>query len=262
MHLKHPSFTTLILLGLLLSGPVRADDQASNTESRLREALRNSMLQLRDAQTQVATLQAAQAESDKAVADLKANIDTLNTQIATLTKQSADDKAAADKTIADLNAQVTALTAQLGKFTDAIAAWKTAYNQVTQVASAKETERAKLAVQVIMLQRVVDDREAKNFELYMLGTDLLKHYQSVSLGETIEAREPFVGISRVKLESLVQDYKDKLLDQRISAGDTPAPRLASSTPSTPAASTVAASGNEPPLPDKAPETASQDDDKP
>jgi hypothetical protein len=31
------------------------------------------------------------------------------------------------------------------------------------------------------------------------------------------AREPFIGTTRVKIENLVQGYKDKILDNRISA---------------------------------------------
>ena len=61
------------------SHSARAQDAAPETaESRLRDALRSTMLQLRDAQGQVATLQASQAQSDKDNAELKAKIDTLD----------------------------------------------------------------------------------------------------------------------------------------------------------------------------------------
>jgi len=35
------------------------------------------------------------------------------------------------------------------------------------------------------------------------------------LGEAIGAKEPFVGTTRVKLETYVQDFQDKLTDQKI-----------------------------------------------
>ncbi|MCE0484089.1 MAG: hypothetical protein LV479_07615 [Methylacidiphilales bacterium] len=202
-------------------GTLRADDQSATTESRLRDALRNTMGQLRDAQNQLVTLQAAQARSDKDTADLKAKVDAFNAQITTLTKQSADDKATSDKSIADLNAQVTDQAGQIARLNQSLAEWKNAYNQVTQLAAAREDARAKLALQVVLLQRTVDDREAKNLELYKTGSEILTRYEKFGLGEAIEAREPFVGLSRVKLETLVQGYKDKLLDQTITPGQPP-----------------------------------------
>ena len=212
------SLLAMVILTALSLGISRADDAPSTTESRLREALKNTMLQLRDAQNQAATLQAAKDQADKDNADLKAKVDALNAQITTLTKQSADDKDAADKSIAALNAQVADQTGQIGRLNDALKQWKDAYNQTSQLAAAKEAARAQLAVQAALLQRTVDDREIKNFALFKLGNEILTRYEKFGLGDAIGAKEPFVGISRVKLEALVQDYKDKILDQTITAG--------------------------------------------
>ncbi len=187
------------------------------------------MTQLRDAQNQIVTLQTAQAQSDKDNADLKAKVDAQSDQIKNLTDQASADKAASDKTIADLNSQVADLTGQTGRLNDALKQWKDAYNQVTQLATATEAERARLAVQSATLQRLVDDRENKNLTLYKLGGEILTRYEEFSLGEAITAKEPFVGITRVKLENLVQDYKNKLLDQAIVSGQ-PAPSTPLSKP--------------------------------
>src|SRR5580700_8575181 len=89
-----------LLISMLSSGTVRAADQANSPEERLRGMLRSTMLQLRDAQNQVATLQSAQTESEKAKKELSDRLDEL-------TKQAAVDKDAATKAIADLNAKVT-----------------------------------------------------------------------------------------------------------------------------------------------------------
>jgi hypothetical protein len=213
------------ILLLLLAAPrlSPADDSGpSPTEIRLREALRDTMLQLRDAQNQIVTLQNTQAQSDKDNTDLKAKVDAQSSQIKSLTDQAADDKAASDKAIADLKSQVTDLTGENGRLNDALKQWKGAYNQVSQLATATEAERAKLAIQSATLQRLVDDRENKNVALYKVGSEILTRYEQFSLGDAIGAKEPFVGISRVKLENLVQDYKNKLLDQAITSSP-PAP---------------------------------------
>jgi len=215
---------------VLFPGALRAQDAAPETaESRLRDALRTTMLQLRDAQGQVATLQASQAQSDQDNAALKAKVDALTGQIASLTKQSADDKAASDKAIADLKAQNADQVTQIGKLNDALAAWQKDDKQYVQLARDKEAARASLAAQVILLQRVIDDRERKNLALYNLGNEILTRYEKYGLGEALAAKEPFTGLTRVKLQELVQDYQDKIADQRVTPGQIP-PALASQGP--------------------------------
>ena len=226
-----------------LFGGLRADDAAPSTETRLRQALRDTMLQLRDAQNQQVTLQAAQAASDAANKDLQARLDTLTAQLNTLTKQSADDKAASDKSIADLNAKVTDQTGQITRLNQSLAEWKNAYNQATQLAAAREAARDQLALQAALLQRTVDDREMKNLELYKTGTEILTRYEKFSLGDALAAKEPFVGLTRVKLENLVQDYKDKLLNGTFTPG--PPPPVAGSQPA-PAHSTAQTTPSGPP----------------
>jgi hypothetical protein len=208
------------LFALLLANPkVRAADQANSPEDRLRQMLRSTMLQLRDAQNQVATLQSAQTESEKAKKDLSDRLDEL-------TKQAAADKDAATKSIADLNAKVTDQNTLINQMKDALEKWKEAYNKAVELANTKEAQRAKFESQAIALQRRVEDDETKNLALYNLGKEILGRYERFGLGTAITAREPFVGITKVKLENLVQDYSDKLLDQTIKPGASvpPAPK--------------------------------------
>jgi len=212
-----------ILLPMLIPALSHADDAAPTAESRLRQALRDTMMQLRDAQNQAVTLQAAQAQNDKDKADLQAKVDDLTAKLKTATEQAAADKAASDKSISDLQAQVTDLTGQVARLNDGVKQWKDAYNQAAQLAAEKEAARAQYAMQATVLQRTVDDREAKNLALYKLGNDILKRYEQFGLGDAITAKEPFVGVTRVKLENLVQDYKNKLLDQAITSGQPLAP---------------------------------------
>jgi len=221
MSSNRTSFLFIVIVASLSLSSLQAQDASNSTETRLREALRNTAAQLNDAQNQVVTLQASQAQSDKDNADLKAKVDALTAQVAALTKQSADDKATSDKAIADLNAQVADQSGQIARLNQALTEWKNAYNQVTQLATAKEDARAKLALQAALLQRPVDDREAKNIALYRTGSEILTRYEKFGLGDAIGAKEPFVGITRVKLESLVQDYKDKLLNQTVTSGQPP-----------------------------------------
>ena len=272
MHRNHLCLVVLALIGTAGSTAPAADSAQSNTESRLRDALRSTMLQLRDAQGQLITLQAAQVESNKEKADRGAKIDALNGQVKTLVEQAASDKAASEKTIADLkqgnsdlvthmvdalSTQINSLSkpgpdnkavldktiaamksqnpdlaTQLDQYDTDIQLWTTGFNQYVQLATKTEAERAKVAAQAIMLQRVVEDREIKNLELFKTGNEILDRYEKFSMGDALGAKEPFIGITRVKLQEFIQDYKDKLAAQKIAIGQ--APTVAVQQPGSPA----------------------------
>lgn len=204
-----------ILLSIAASS-VLAADQPSPAELKMRESLRNTMMQLRTAETERANLQAAQAE-------LEQKNKTLATQVEALTKQAAEDKAKADKTTADLTDKVAARDTEIVQYKETIEKWKTEFVKLSEVAKTKESERARLEAKSIALDRQVADQFRKNEAMYKLGTEILSRYEKFGLGEALTAREPFVGITRVKFENLMQDYSDKLNDNRIKPPAAPAP---------------------------------------
>jgi hypothetical protein len=193
-------------LFLLTCGAPRAaaDDDAA---TRLRETLRSTALQLRDAQNQIANLQGAQADSD-------AKNKALTDQLALIKKHSTDDKAVADAAIAAFTIKATDQAAEIAKLKDLLGKWQAAYRQVHDDAGVAEAERTKLADEKLVLERRVAYLEAKNVALFNLGNEILGRYEDFSLGNALSAKEPFIGVTRVKLENLVQDYQDKLLDQK------------------------------------------------
>jgi hypothetical protein len=87
---------------------------------------------------------------------------------------------------------------------------------------AKQTEgkRAELASKIILMDRRLADLQSKNAEMYRLGTEVLDRYAQFGLGTAIAAREPFVGITKVKFQTLVQDYQTKLTEQTVKREET------------------------------------------
>ena len=88
-------------------------------------------------------------------------------------------------------------------------------------ARTKEDERAKLAAEALALKRTITDRETKNIALFNVAIEVLDRFEKYALGKALAAREPFIGTTRVKVENLVQGYKDKILDNRIGATKPP-----------------------------------------
>jgi chromosome segregation ATPase len=219
-------FLLFLLAPLALEALQAQDANPQDAElTAMRAKLRDFAGQLQDAQNQVVTLQAQDAQDQKAKADLQARADALSAQLKTVSDQAAADKADMTKQIADLKADVADKTGQIGRLNDGLRQWKTAYDQTAQLAATNEAARKQYALQATLLQRTVDDREVKNLALYKLANDILTRYEKFGLGEAIEAKEPFVGLSRVKLETLVQDYKNKILDQAVTSGQAPATSL-------------------------------------
>ena len=209
MKRSHISFFVAGALALGLTAPLFSAD-AENAEARLRDTLRTTMLQLRSTQNDLASSQAAQFA-------LTEEKKTLSSQNDAMKKQAVADHLESDKTIADLKAVTAGHVEDIAKLTDTLAKTKAALEQASALARAKEEERARTASELIVAQRRGDDLHTKNLALFKLGNEILVRYEKFGLGDALSAREPFVGLTRVKLENFVQDYADKLADQRAPA---------------------------------------------
>lgn len=64
--------------------------------------------------------------------------------------------------------------------------------------------------------------ESKNVQLIELNGELLERYRAKSCADALAEEEPFTGIARVRLESLVQEYRDRLARERFRSADAPA----------------------------------------
>jgi hypothetical protein len=238
----------LIAAALLVAGPsqvLQAETaQPSAAENKLRESLRNTMLQLRNSENDKAVAQAAVAEAeDKNKA--------LTEQVEKIMKQLAADKAAADKAAADLNAKLEQRDGQIAELRDALEKLKGEFKKMTIVAETKEAQRAKLEEQNIQLNRRVADQQTKNAGMFRVANEILVRYEKFGLGDALTAREPFTGITKVKLQSLFEEYRDQLADQRIKPADASlGPVGATSAPDKPAKqkTTQAKTGEQKPKP--------------
>jgi chromosome segregation ATPase len=199
-----------LMLGALCLGgaqAIPAADSPPTVETQLRERLRDTVLQLRAAETERAALQAAQAQS----ADEKK---ALTAQLVAITKEANANKLAAkvaDSLNDSLKSQVTRQDKEMAQLKEAIENCR----QEAELVRNKEMERAKRQDEVVIdLERLVADRQAKNLALYKIASEILQRYQQFGLGDALTAREPFVGVTRVKLQNLVQDYQDKIQNER------------------------------------------------
>lgn len=206
-----------LLLLLALAAPVLAQQDPAAENAKLREALRATAVQLRTAQADLANAQATTAAADAKNKTLEQQLAKSGESLAAQTKRASEDKVASEKTIASLNNKVAERDKRIAEYTDALGKWKAAYQQAANTAQAKENERATAATQAATLKNTLADRERKNIALFNTANEILDRYRDHALGKAILAKEPFTQTTRVKIETLVQGYHDRILDNRISA---------------------------------------------
>jgi len=207
-HIIRPLMRLGIFLMIAASAGASEKKGVNPAEQKMRETIRNTMIQLRDANAKLATVQAAQAEAEEKVKELQG-------QLEELTKKSSAEKKAANETIDDLQTKLATSEHQVNHLTESLGKWKLGYAKLADYAKATEGKRAELASKIILLDRRIADQQIKNAEMYRLGNEVLDRYAQFGLGTAISAREPFVGITKVKFQNLVQDYQNKLTDQTI-----------------------------------------------
>jgi chromosome segregation ATPase len=201
--------TTALLAAILLASAAASRAQEDET-AKFREALRDTMLKLRDAQNQLAAAQAAQYAAESQAAELA-------DKNKALAKELSDERNTSTNLISGLNKKLAERDASIAELQATLAKWKTAHTEIAKLATQRELQRQKLAAEKLALERKVQDQQFKNIEMYKAAMEVLGRYEKFGLGDAILAREPFTAAQRVKFQNLAQDFADQLTDARIPA---------------------------------------------
>ncbi|ATQ66864.1 MULTISPECIES: hypothetical protein [Methylosinus] len=174
---------------------------ADSDGDRLRDALRGAIMQQRALEDQRAALQAKLTEAESARARLEGQIKTAKGEVKAAEK-------AHREAIEEFNQRLADRDQTLEK-------WKVAYEEAADVARAKDAERAKFEAQAASFKASLKVCKTKNAELGKIGRELLQHYESANFADLAMASEPLTGVRRVEIQNLLQDYNDKILDQKV-----------------------------------------------
>lgn len=209
--MKHLFILILALTSVTLHAAEPADPDA-----KLREALRATAVQLRTAQADLANAQATTAAAEQKTKTLEKQLADSSEKLVAQGKRASEEKTAADKTIATLNNKLAERDQRLTEYEQALEKWKLAYQQAATVAQTKDSEKTQLATEAATLKHTIADRERKNLTLFNTANEILDRYQNYALGKSLLAKEPFTQTTRVKIETQVQGYQDRIIDNRIS----------------------------------------------
>ena len=210
--MKKNLISGLAILSLLATAGPSVYSAEEDPTAKFREALKNTMLKLRDAQGQLANAQAATIAAESKVEDLTSKNENL-------TKDLVSERNAASTQISDLNKKISVRDDSISELQASLANWKKSYEDVTKLAAQRENQRAIFEAKAIKLERQVEDQKFRNIQMHKIGMGILDRYEKFGLGDAILAREPFTAVQRVKFQNLIQDFSEELNDARIPANE-------------------------------------------
>jgi chromosome segregation ATPase len=195
--MKHLRTCFIGALSLLCVTAARADTESD----RLREALRTAIAQSRSLEDQRAALQAklTTAEQER---------DRLRKQNEAYRAQVKEAEQAYRQAVKEFNDRLTERDETLDR-------WKGAYGEAAGVARSKDAERTKFEAEAADLKSRYKVCEAKNDQLVKAGQDIVTQYEAMNPMEKIWDHEPLLGLKRVEHQNAAQDYRDKILDQKV-----------------------------------------------
>lgn len=192
---------TIIVMVVVASALFHADKASAQSEAdRLRDALRQMTAQVRSLEDQRTGMQAQ-------IAELTRSRDRFRDEVK-------EARAQARKSEADYRTAVREFNDRLEERNQTLERWKDAYNEAATVARTKDAERAKFEGESKAYKASTLACAGKNKELVKAGQELLQRYRSVTIGDAFIASEPVTGIGRVGVQNELQDYGDRVLNQK------------------------------------------------
>ena len=202
-----------LLLLLLLTGPALAQDQT--VEDKLREALRRSTVDLRALQDNQAQLQADRDAATKQRDALQQQLDAANAKLAA-TPAAPEAKPVDKDELKKLSDMLDAARRDIATLTASNAKWQAAYREAAALAQAKDAEARKLAGELKAERSVTAADLDANRKLAGVGNDILHLYRTQGFRRILlGSYEPLLGLQKVELDNIVQDYEDRIYNLRL-----------------------------------------------
>lgn len=187
----------IFLLTLALPGT----SQAQSETDRLREALRTATAQSRALEDQRAAVQSKLTATEQERDRLKKQNDAFRAQVK-------EAEQAYRKAVKDFNERIA-------ERDDTLEKWKSAYGEAASVARTKDAERTKFEGEATALKASVKACEAKNVNLAKTANEIVTKYEAMDPFEKVLDHDPVFGLKRVEHQNAAQDFRDKIIEQKV-----------------------------------------------
>ncbi|MGO1072794.1 hypothetical protein [Lysobacter sp. CA199] len=199
--IRHGALRSAPLLAALWFAASAAHAQSAS-ETRLRDALRDTAARLR-------TAEAALAQQQSATAAAERERDALKTQA----RKPAP--AADGAQLASLQQRLGQASASVEQAREDAQKWRSAQEQAAQQAQQKERERGELAQQLASTQTRAAECAAGSDALYRTGRELAQLYRDPKYARG--KRLTLIGVGQIERENRVRELEDRLEDERAKA---------------------------------------------
>lgn len=206
-----PLLICLLLLGVELAS-------ANPPNSREREMLRRAQRQMQDLQSQLASLQQDKAKLAQEQAQTTREVASTRDRLRRAQHALTTEKAAHETTRAELEQSGKELAALRERLTATAATLSD--TRAALAASEAKLARAEANIRELQALKTRQEREIalcedKNMKLYQTGRELMTRFEQKTCGEILAQKEPFLGLKRVEIENLLEEYRDKLDADRL-----------------------------------------------
>jgi chromosome segregation ATPase len=202
MRLALASCAALALLCSVVGRQASAADDAAT--ARAHEMLRRTQDALRQAQSDNAALNQAKADLE---AKLKEATRQLDASRSGLTN--------AQGSLHSLQGQQTELQAKYQEASTQLATTTSRLIEITKSLAARDSELAQSQQKLDASTASNASCEEKNGMLYAYGQEVLDRYQHKGVWAAFRQKEPVLGLRRVEIENVVQEYRLKLADAKL-----------------------------------------------
>ena len=203
---------SLVLLPPLLWPALgaRADEVL---EARLRDQLKEAVTQVRQLQIENASLKADLAKASAATPAPAAAAAPADVSGAEELQASLDQQ----------TARADALESQTAQLKKTIGQWQQSHDQATALARDRDAAAKKSEALYEGLRSHVDTCEKNNATLVSISEELLSRYKNKGVIAAARDKEPLLGLHRVELERLAQEYHARIVDSTTGPFDPDAP---------------------------------------
>jgi chromosome segregation ATPase len=200
-----------LALLLCLTGLSFHADASDKKAGREREALRRVQQQLVQAQGQIATLEQEKAKLTEDLGKSQSASKAAEGQAIGLqreVKAGKQQQSAQAKELALAKAESSTIAQQL-------ADTRKRLDETTQALKQATADKNNLESIKSRNEREISACESKNLALYGVGRSLMERFEHKTCGEALAQGDPFTGIKKVETENLLEEYRDKLDEQKL-----------------------------------------------
>lgn len=212
MQVRIFEMSLVMMIGgaLLFAG---APAQAAAKKDPAKQELRRLQAELKQAQDQKAALEQEKADHTQALDALKKKAG----EQASAAARANQGKAALAKEAEALRQDKTKLSEEVERLKKELAENQMALRDTSQNLRQETSLKQRLEQNLVARGKEFDACHAKNKMIYQYHVELLNRAQNRgSLSVLLEA-EPVLGFKRVQVEKLMEEYRDKLDEQKVNA---------------------------------------------